>query len=200
MDIILASSSQYRLNLLRQIHIEPIIIVPDIDEMPLPIENARQTSMRLAKEKCIAANIKYLNTDNKNNKNQKDFIIIASDQVLLLGDKMLGKPMSHVEAVKQLQQTRNKTMVFYTSIYMQYNDKYLHDVVETKVQMRNYSDELIEKYLIIEQPYNCAGSAKSEGLGAILIKSMSSDDPSALIGLPLTKVIEGLEMFGYSLL
>ncbi|MFM2344316.1 MAG: hypothetical protein RLZZ210_926 [Pseudomonadota bacterium] len=201
MNIILASSSIYRLNLLKQINISPKIIVPDIDEQPLMSELPQQTSQRLAYEKALKAN--FILQNNQDSCDDDNCIIIGSDQVLLLDNELLGKPLSHENAVIQLKKMRNKTMSFYTSVTMlcNYDVNLRFDAcVETKVTMRNYSDDLIEKYLNIEKPYNCAGSAKSEGLGAILIKDMISSDPSALVGLPLTKVLDGFEYFNYSIL
>ncbi len=197
MQIILASSSIYRLNLLKQINIMPEIIMPDIDESALFNESPCQTSQRLAYEK--AKKVQHIKSSQLNN-SYDNSIIIGSDQVLLLDKETLGKPLTHENAVKQLQKMRNKSMIFYTSITMLNQQKKFEACVETKVTMRNYSDELIEKYLTIEKPYNCAGSAKSEGLGVVLIKEMISTDPTALIGLPLSKVLDGLEYFNYPIL
>jgi len=186
-NIILASSSIYRLNLLKQIHIEPIVIKPNIDETPLANETPQDLAFRLAYQKAkIIHNTHF------------DSIIIGCDQVLYLDDKILGKPLTHDNAVLQLKHMRNKTCIFYTSICMLHKDLIFQDFIQTQVVMHNYSDELIQTYLNIEKPYDCSGSAKSEGLGAMLIKKMHSDDPSALIGLPLTKVIDGLIKFNYS--
>jgi septum formation protein len=197
MSIILASSSIYRLNLLKQINIIPEIIVPDIDESSLLNELPQETSQRLAYNKAKKAQEIKIH-HNSNNINTS--IIIGSDQVLLLGNELLGKPLNHDNAVKQLRKMRGQSMLFYTSVTMLCENKRFDGCVETKVTMRNYSDDLIEKYLLIEKPYNCAGSAKSEALGAILIKEMISSDPTALVGLPLTKVLDGLEYFNYNII
>ncbi len=189
-NIILASSSIYRLQLLRQIKINPIVIKPEIDESSLPNEKPMQLSQRLAQAKALKVqSIDYLND-----------IVIGSDQVIALESAILGKPNNYENAKQQLQLMCGKTCIVFTAICMLYQQQQFKAVLKTIVKMRNYSDKLIENYLNAEKPFDCAGSIKSEGLGAILIKSMQSKDPTALIGLPLTKVIEGLIKFNYPIL
>lgn len=132
--------------------------------------------MRLAQEKARAVAASY-----------PDALIIGSDQVALLDGRQLGKPLTHDNAVNQLRAMRGKTTVFYTALAL-LNSKTGNmqtEVAENHVTLRDLSDAEIESYLLKEQPYHCAGSAKSEGLGIALMSSMRGDDPYALVGLPL---------------
>jgi septum formation protein len=158
-------------------------MAPNIDETPLPNESARATSVRLAQEKARVVAGHY-----------PDALIIGSDQVALLDDSQLGKPLTHDNAVQQLCAMRGKTTHFYTALTL-LNSKTGNmqtDVAENFVTLRNLSDAEIEGYLLKEQPYHCAGSAKTEGLGIALIDRMTGDDPNALIGLPLILLVEML--------
>jgi septum formation protein len=149
---------------------------PNVNETPLPHESARDTSLRLAQLKAQALASTY-----------PDALIIGSDQVALLDEQQLGKPMTHDNAVKQLRSMRGKTTRFYTALAL-LNSKtgtIQTGVTINEVTLRALSDHEIEAYLHKEQPYHCAGSAKSEGLGIALMSRMSGDDPNALIGLPL---------------
>ena len=189
--LVLASTSPYRSELLKRLKIPFVIASPDIDETPLPEESARATSMRLSREKAAAVAAGY-----------PDALIIGSDQVALLEGKQIGKPLTHDNAVKQLRTMRGKTTSFYTALTL-LNTKSGNaqtEVAENQVTLRDLDDAEIEAYLEKEQPYNCAGSAKSEGLGIALMSSMRGDDPNALIGLPLillTKMLrnEGVRLF-----
>jgi septum formation protein len=181
--LVLASTSTYRSELLKRLQLPFVTAAPDIDETPHPLETARDTSMRLAREKARAVSADYPNA-----------LIIGSDQVALLDGKQLGKPGSHDNAVKQLRTMRGKTTCFYTALTL-FNSRTGHmqtDVAENFVTLRNLSDDEIEGYLRREQPYNCAGSAKSEGLGIALMSKMTGDDPNALIGLPIMLLTEML--------
>lgn len=181
--LVLASTSTYRSELLKRLQQPFVTAAPDIDETPRPLETARDTSMRLAREKARAVSADYPNA-----------LIIGSDQVALLDGKQLGKPGSHDNAVKQLRTMRGKTTCFYTALTL-FNSRTGHmqtDVAENFVTLRDLSDDEIEGYLRREQPYNCAGSAKSEGLGIALMSKMTGDDPNALIGLPLMLLTEML--------
>lgn len=174
--LVLASTSIYRCELLKRLHIPFEIAAPNVDETPLAHESARATSMRLAEEKARAVAAKY-----------PDALIIGSDQVALLNGHQLGKPLTHDNAVKQLRAMRGKTTRFYTALTL-LNSKTGNmqtEVAENDVTLRDLSDAEIEGYLLKEQPYHCAGSAKSEGLGISLMSKMAGDDPNALIGLPL---------------
>jgi septum formation protein len=182
--LVLASSSVYRNELLKRLNLPFETIAPDVDETPLPQESARATSVRLAEVKARAVAGKY-----------PDALIIGSDQVALLEGNQLGKPLTHDNAVKQLRAMRGKTTHFYTALTL-LNSRTGHmqtEVAENFVTLRELSDEEIENYLLREQPYHCAGSAKTEGLGIALISRMSGDDPNALIGLPLILLVDMLQ-------
>lgn len=181
--LVLASSSVYRGQLLKRLNLPFETMAPNVDETPLPKESARATSMRLAQVKARAVADKY-----------PDALIIGSDQVALLESRHLGKPITHENAVNQLRAMRGKTTQFYTALTL-LNSRTGHmqtEVAENFVTLRDLSDDEIEGYLLKEQPYHCAGSAKSEGLGIALIRRMSGDDPNALIGLPLIMLVEML--------
>lgn len=174
--LVLASTSVYRSELLKRLQLPFETAAPDVDETPLPGEPARTTSMRLAQEKARAVAAKY-----------PDALIIGSDQVALLEGQQLGKPLTHDNAVRQLRAMRGKTTCFYTAVAL-LNSKTGNmqtEVAENYVTLCDLSDAEIEGYLLKEQPYHCAGSAKSEGLGIALMSKMAGDDPNALIGLPL---------------
>lgn len=181
--LVLASSSIYRSELLKRLQLPFQTISPDVDETPLAHESARSTSARLAELKARAVAERF-----------PDALIIGSDQVALLDDQQLGKPLTHDNAVRQLRAMRGKTTCFYTALAL-FNSKTGNlqtEVAENFVTLRDLSDAEIESYLQKEQPYHCAGSAKSEGLGIALISRMTGDDPNALIGLPLILLIEML--------
>lgn len=178
--LVLASSSIYRSELLKRLGLPFVTAAPNVDETPLPGETARATSMRLAQEKARAVGSTY-----------PDALIIGSDQVALLDEKQLGKPLTHANAVRQLRMMRGKTTCFYTALTL-LNSKTGNmqtEVAENHVTLRELGDAEIESYLLKEQPYHCAGSAKSEGLGIALISRINGDDPNALIGLPLILLI-----------
>jgi len=189
--LVLASSSIYRNALLERLKIPFVTAVPDIVESPLPDETAQQTSWRLSREKAGAVMA-----------NHPDALIIGSDQVALLGGKQLGKPLKHENAMRQLTAMRGKTVVFYTALTLlnARTGEMQTDVAENQVTFRNYSDEEIHSYLLKEQPYHCAGSAKSEGLGIALISRMEGDDPNALVGLPLISLVNMLQKQGIRVL
>ena len=181
--LVLASTSIYRSELLKRLQLPFETTSPDVDETPMPHESARATSLRLAQEKARAVADRY-----------PDALIIGSDQVALLEGQQLGKPLTHDNAVSQLRAMRGKTTGFYTALAL-LNSKTGNmqtGVAENFVTLRDLSDAEIEGYLLKEQPYHCAGSAKSEGLGIALISRITGDDPNALIGLPLIMLIEML--------
>ncbi|MEQ1526102.1 MAG: Maf family nucleotide pyrophosphatase [Gallionella sp.] len=178
--LVLASTSVYRSELLKRLQLPFETAAPNVDETPLPNESARDTSLRLAEEKARVVAARY-----------PDALIIGSDQVALMDGQQLGKPLTHDNAVKQLQMMRGKTTCFYTALTL-LNSKTGNiqtEVAENFVTLRQLSDAEIEGYLLKEQPYHCAGSAKSEGLGIALMSKMTGDDPNALIGLPLILLI-----------
>ncbi|HYR06052.1 MAG TPA: Maf family nucleotide pyrophosphatase [Gallionella sp.] len=188
--LVLASTSIYRSELLKRLQLPFETAAPNVDETPLPGEAARTTSMRLAQEKTRAVAAKY-----------PDALIIGSDQVALLEGQQLGKPLTHDNAVRQLRAMRGKTTCFYTAVALLNGrtGNMQTEVAENHVTLRNLSDAEIEGYLLKEQPYHCAGSAKSEGLGIALMSKMAGDDPNALVGLPLILLAEMLRFENVSL-
>ncbi len=190
-SLVLASTSIYRAQLLSILQIPFETAAPNVDETPLPGEEAKQTSLRLARLKAQAVTKDYPNA-----------LVIGSDQVALLEGQQLGKPLTHDNAVCQLTAMRGKTVVFYTALTLfNTSSKVMQtEVEETKVTFRMNTDEEIERYLIKEQPYHCAGSAKSEGLGIALISRIEGNDPNALIGLPLIKLVSMLKKEGVTIL
>jgi septum formation protein len=182
--LILASSSPYRKELLARLGLPFDAISPEIDESPLDGELPQETALRLAQLKA-----------KKVAESHPDALVIGCDQVATLDGIQLGKPMTHENAVKQLQYQRGRRVTFHSALCL-YNALTKHmqaEVVPYDVEFRNLTDAQIENYLRIEEPYNCAGSAKSEGLGIAVIASMTGSDPNALIGLPLIKLITMLQ-------
>ncbi len=189
--LILASSSTYRRELLERLQLPFITISPEIDETPLENEGSKATALRLAQMKAL-----------KVAEQHPEALIIGCDQVAILDGLQLGKPLSHDNAVKQLRTMRGRSVTFYSGLCL-YNASLDHmqaTVVPYVVQFRNISDAQIENYLLKEQPYHCAGSAKSEGLGIALIAAMQGDDPNALIGLPLIELINMLQAEGVNVI
>lgn len=191
LPLVLASSSIYRRELLERLHLPFTIDSPDIDETPHPGETPQATALRLAEAKARAVGQRI-----------HPALIIGSDQVVMLGEQQMGKPGNHENAVRQLQLLRGKEVTFHTALCL-FNTEtgrvQIEDVL-TRVRFRELTDAQIERYLRMETPYNCAGSAKSEGLGIALLEWMHSDDPNALIGLPLIALInmlaeEGINIF-----
>lgn len=176
--IILASSSPYRKELLSRLQLPFEVIVPDIDESALPNETPQGTALRLAQQKAqhIA-------------KNAANSIIIGSDQVATMDQIQIGKPGNHENALKQLQMMRGRQVIFHSALCVLNNTHPEPEIqtanIQTVVTFRNLSDEELDAYLKIEQPYDCAGSAKNEGLGIAIIERIESSDPTALTGLPL---------------
>ena len=187
-SIILASSSKNRVSLLKKLHIDFRSYSPDIDESKYPDEKAQDLVRRLSisKAKKIAE--------------QHTGIVIGSDQVLLTQDRILNKPITHNKAIEQLLFCSEKSADFLTGVYMLNTEtgKEQIQVVSTKVLFRKLTLSNIENYLVKEKPYNCAGSLKSEGLGISLCQTIESQDPSALIGLPLITVVNMLNSEGIS--
>ena len=185
--LVLASSSPYRRELLARLRMPFEVISPDVDETPLPNEAPQETTLRLAQLKARAVADKF-----------SDALIIGSDQVALLDAQQIGKPHTFENAKKQLQASSGRSMVFHTALCL-YNSRSGNmqaRVVPITIQFRKLSDEIIERYLRAEQPYNCAGSAKSEGLGIALIERFEGEDPNALIGLPMIALVDMLHNEG----
>jgi len=190
-ELILASSSIYRRELLTRLQLPFICISPDVDETPLADELPQQTALRLAQVKA-----------RKIAETNPSALIIGCDQVATLDDIQLGKPLNHTNASKQLRMMRGREVIFHSALCLYHAAKQTiqADVIPYTVKFRNLTDEQIESYLLKEQPYHCAGSAKSEGLGIAIIERMTGDDPNALIGLPLIALVNMLQNEGVNIL
>lgn len=182
--LILASSSIYRRELLQKLQIPFSTISPKIDETPLAGEKPHETALRLAQEKA-----------KKIGESHPHALVIGCDQVATLDGEQLGKPGNHKNATKQLQTMRGREVTFYSALclYNAATGNMQAENVPYLVRFRQLTDAQIENYLNKEQPYQCAGSAKSEGLGVALIERMLGEDPNALIGLPLIKLVNMLK-------
>lgn len=187
LPIILASSSPFRREILAKLGLEFTTLSPDIDEQAKAGEIPEKLVLRLAIEKAQAVAQKY-----------DSGLVIGSDQLAVIDGEILGKPGNHENAVKQLRHASGKTVIFYTGLclFNAETQQQQAEVVPFKVVFRELSDEQIENYLNAEQPYNCAGSFKSEGLGISLFERLEGDDPNTLIGLPLIRLIRMLEAEG----
>ena len=188
MHLILASSSPYRRQLLERLGIPFASISPNIDETPLQGESPKALTIRLAHEKAKAVSQQHPHA-----------WIVGSDQSADLQGQIIGKPGDHDRAFAQLKQMQGQTVVFHTALCLLGPNFCKTIEVPTKVQFRSLPDEVLDNYLRIEKPYDCAGSAKSEGMGIILLEKVESDDPSALIGLPLIALCTLLREAGFSI-
>lgn len=190
-QLVLASTSKYRRELLARLGLSFEVAAPHVDETALPQEAPQDTARRLAEAKARAVAARF-----------PQAIVIGSDQVAVLGDMPLGKPGDHATALRQLTAMRGKEVVFHTALCVcnAASGQAQTRMVPFYVRFRDYSDAQIERYLQREQPYDCAGSARCEGLGIALIAEMRGDDPNALIGLPLIALTEMLAAQGVSVL
>ena len=189
--VILGSTSRYRKELLSRLRIPFEVCAPHVDETPLPGEAPKELALRLALAKALAVA-----------KQNPNAVVIGSDQVADLDGTPLGKPGNHTNAVLQLQKMRGKTVVFQTalSVVCVANGYQRTDLAAVRVKFRDLTDSEIEAYLRAEEPYDCAGSAKSEGLGIALLDAIDNDDPTALVGLPLIRTCQMLREAGVTLL
>lgn len=187
---ILASSSIYRQQLLTKLGLNFKSLAPKVDETRYPGEPIEQMVMRLSlnKAKTVA-------------KQEPEALIIASDQTASLNEQAIGKAGNYQSAFNQLKNQSGQTIVFYTglAVYNPANQTYLSAMDTTLVEFRQLTDTQIHNYLMAEQPYDCAGSFKSEGLGVCLFKRIQTQDPNALIGLPLIMLTQLLDQIGISL-
>lgn len=188
-NIILASSSVYRQRLLHQLGLTFTCISPAIDESALPNESADALTRRLA-----IAKAERILQDNP------DALVIGSDQAADLAGTILGKPYEPERAIAQLTQCSGKTVCFFTSVALLSSGMQQVDVVMTRVRFRTLTEEQIRTYIKKEEPLDCAGSFKCEGLGVALFESIQSDDPSALIGMPLISLNRMLHAAGVDVL
>ena len=189
--VVLGSTSRYRRELLARLHLPFEVDAPDVDETPQSGESPRELALRLALAKARAVAARH-----------PEAVVIGSDQVADLAGQPLGKPGEHARAVQQLRQMRGQTVVFQTAlavVCLATGFEQL-DLAAVRVKFRDLSDGEIENYLQAEKPYDCAGSAKSEGLGIALLDSIENDDPTALVGLPLIRTTRMLRAAGVKLL
>jgi len=186
LPLVLASTSPFRKQLLARLGIEFLIAAPDVDETALPGEAPRDLVKRLAVAKARAVG------------STRPGLIIGSDQVATTGNDLLGKPGNHARAAAQLAFLSGKRVSFHTGLCLlnSVNGELQVDEVPYHVRFRMLGAEQIDHYLRAEQPYNCAGSFKSEGLGITLFERMEGDDPTALIGLPLIRLTTMLAKAG----
>ena len=189
--LILGSSSRYRRELLQRLRLPFDVHSPDLDETPLPGEAPAALACRLAIAKARAVAALY-----------PDAVVIGSDQVADLNGEPLGKPGNHARAVAQLRQMRGQSVVFQTAVAVACLATGFEQMLlaPVRVQFRDLDDAEIESYLRAEEPYDCAGSAKSEGLGIALLSCIDNDDPSALVGLPLIRTCALLRAAGVKVL
>ena len=187
MQLVLASTSPFRKSILEKLGLPFDCHSPEVDETPHPGENPSQLVERLsiAKAQAVAAHL-------------KEGLVIGSDQVAVIDNDVLGKPGNHENAVTQLQRAAGKTITFLTGLALvnAASGSIQAEVVPFKVVFRQLTREQIENYLNAEQPYNCAGSFKSEGMGIALFERLEGEDPNTLIGLPLIRLIRMLEKEG----
>ena len=185
--LILGSTSPYRRALLQRLRLDFTVAAPDVDETALPGEAPRDLALRLAlaKAHAVAAH-------------NPGAVVIGSDQVADLAGQPLGKPGTHERATAQLRQMSGHSVIFQTAVAVVCPETGFEqvDLAPVVVRFRELSDAEIERYLRAEQPYDCAGSAKSEGLGISLLDAIDSDDPTALIGLPLIRTCRLLRAAG----
>lgn len=191
MKLILASSSPFRRELLSRLMIPFDVVAPEVDETPHPNESPQALVERLAIAKAQVVASKY-----------PDALVIGSDQVAVHAGKIVGKPHTHERAVEQLRTASGKTVTLYTGLALinSASGRIQSEVVPFRVLFRPLTEAQIENYLRQEQPYHCAGSVKSEGLGVALLERFEGEDPATLIGLPLIRLIRMLENEGLAII
>jgi septum formation protein len=189
--VILGSTSVYRRELMNRLRIPFGVQAPEVDETALKDESPLQLAKRLALAKAHAVGQKF-----------PESVVIGSDQVADLDGLALGKPGNFERATLQLRQMGGKTVAFHTAVAVVCHATgfVAQDCASVNVVFRDVSDAEISAYLLAETPYDCAGSAKSEGLGIALLSSIDSDDPTALVGLPLIRTCNMLRAAGVKLL
>jgi len=189
--LILGSTSRYRRELLERLRLPFETAAPEVDEAPRAGESPEALARRLALAKAQAVAARF-----------PQALVIGSDQVADLAGQPIGKPVTHERAVEQLRAMRGRTVVFQTAVAVVCAATGFvgEDLAAVRVRFRGLSDADIERYLRAEQPYDCAGSAKAEGLGIALLEAIDSDDPTALIGLPLIRAAALLRQGGLDVL
>ena len=185
--LVLGSTSVYRRELLQRLRLPFSVEAPHVDESPLPGETPGAIARRLAAAKAAAVARRH-----------PAAIVIGSDQVADLEGEALGKPGNHANATAQLRRMSGRTVIFHTALTVMCQESGFaqHDLAPVKVRFRELGDAEIEAYLRAEQPYDCAGSARSEGAGIALLEAIESDDPTALVGLPLIRTCRMLRAAG----
>lgn len=189
-NIILASSSPYRAELLKRLQVQFTVRSPAIDEARLAGEPPADMVTRLANAKAAAiAEV------------EAGALVIASDQAAFLGQDPIGKPGNHAAAVEQLRRASGNNVVFYTGLCVldTRSGRSQTDCIHSEVRFRSLTDSEIERYLALDKPYDCAGSFKSESLGITLVEQIAEEDPTALVGLPLIRLSEMLRQEGLEL-
>jgi septum formation protein len=186
-SLVLGSTSVYRRELLERLRVPFSVDAPGVDETAVPGEAPEALARRLARAKALAVAARHPAS-----------IVIGSDQVADLAGEPLGKPGNHANALAQLERMSGRTVVFQTALSVVCLDSGFeqHDLAPVSVRFRQLARPEIEAYLRAEQPYDCAGSAKSEGLGIALLEAIDSDDPTALVGLPLIRTCRMLRAAG----
>ena len=191
MKLVLASTSPFRRAVLEKLGVPFDVVSPEVDETPRPGETPAELVERLsiAKAQAVA-------------QERDTGLVIGSDQVAVIDDEILGKPGSHEKAVAQLQRASGKRVTFLTGLALvnAASGRVQSEVVPFHVHFRPLTETMIENYLKREQPYNCAGSFKSEALGIVLFERLEGEDPNTLIGLPLIRLVRMLETEGFSVL
>jgi septum formation protein len=189
--LILGSTSRYRHELLSRLRVPFEVAAPEVDETPLPGESPRALACRLALAKAHAVAARFPSA-----------VVIGSDQVADLAGEPLGKPGTHARATAQLRRMRGHTVICHTAVAVVCRESGCEqtDLAPVEVRFRPLGDDEIEAYLQAEQPYDCAGSAKSEGLGIALLEAIHSDDPTALVGLPLIRTCRLIRAAGVRVL
>ncbi len=185
--LILASTSRYRRELLMRLAVPFEVVSPEVDECALPGEAPNDLAERLALAKATAVGARH-----------PEAIVIGSDQVAELDGRAVGKPHTHAAATAQLRAMSGRAVAFHTAVAVVRHGTHFAAVLSARVQVRfrTLGDGQIERYLLADRPYDCAGSAKSESLGIALLASIDSDDPTALVGLPLIRTCELLRRAG----
>ena len=184
--LILASSSPYRKRQLASLGFEFRLIAPEVDESPQPEETPRELAQRLATLKAITVSKEF-----------PDHIVVGSDQTGICNEQLLQKPKALNRAVDMLLSYKNHTVRFYTAVtVVNPQCSLLSDVVETQVKFRDFTQSEAARYIKLDDPLDCVGSIKSEALGPLLFESVRSEDPSALMGLPLIRTAQFLRAVG----
>ena len=190
-QLVLASSSEARRKVLEKLDLPFEVFKPNIDESPKSGESPKQLVKRLSVEKVRAATDCY-----------PDHLVIGSDQVAVVGEQILGKPANRECAISQLELMSKKEVVLLTGLALinSGTGNVQSDVIPYRVEFRNLTRSMIENYIDKDEPYDCGGSLRSEGLGIVLLKRFDGSDPNALLGLPLIRLIDMLEYEGVSIL